>query len=60
MRRIDVDWRVSSVDLDAIGEHRDLLGHLLEKKGVARLTDRFDRRSHLAPIMSSYHHLGTS
>jgi choline dehydrogenase-like flavoprotein len=60
MPRVDVDWRISGSDLDVIVAHQDLLGRLLADRGVATLTERFDPRSHPSPIMSNYHHLGTT
>jgi choline dehydrogenase-like flavoprotein len=59
-RRVDIEWKVTDSDLDVIDAHQSVLGGLLEERGVARLTHRFDRRSHPSPIMSNFHHLGTT
>jgi choline dehydrogenase-like flavoprotein len=58
--RVDVDWRITSADLDVIEAHQEVLGRLLATSGVADLTIRFDRREHASPLMSNYHHLGTT
>lgn len=60
MPRVDVDWRISGADLDVIDAHQELLGKLLSDRGVATLEGRFSRDAHPGPIMSNYHHLGTT
>jgi len=58
--RVDVDWRISSGDLDLIRAHQDSLSLMLEAKGVARVDDRFDAGHHASPVMPMYHHIGTT
>jgi choline dehydrogenase-like flavoprotein len=58
--RVDVDWRITGADLDVIVAHQELLARLLAEHGVAALKDRFNRDTHPSPIMSNYHHLGTT
>ena len=58
MPRVDIDWRISSADLDVINVHQDLLGRMLAEQGVATLSARFERDSHSSPVMSNFHHLG--
>jgi choline dehydrogenase-like flavoprotein len=60
MARVDLDWRVATDDLDAIRAHQDLLARHLEQRGVGTIVDRFEREDHASPIMSNYHHLGTT
>jgi choline dehydrogenase-like flavoprotein len=57
---VDVDWKITSADLDVISEHQAHLARLLDARGVASLASRFDRRQHRLPVMSNYHHLGTT
>jgi choline dehydrogenase-like flavoprotein len=56
--RVDVEWKVTSADLDVVNVHQQLLAKQLSDRGVAVLTDLFDRDSHPSPIMSNFHHLG--
>ena len=35
-RRVCLDWRVSSTDLDMMRRHRELLVEMLESRGIAR------------------------
>jgi choline dehydrogenase-like flavoprotein len=60
MPRVDIDWKITAADLDVVGAHQQILGRLLAERGVATLTERFDPRSHPSPIMSNFHHLGTT
>lgn len=57
---VDVDWRISSADLDVVVAHQQLLARLVEDRGVATIADRFDRFAHRSPIVSNAHHLGTT
>ena len=58
--RVDLDWRITAADLEVVVAHQQLLGRLLEDRGVARLTSRFDPAEHPSPIMSNFHHLGST
>lgn len=60
MPRVDIDWKITADDLDVIVAHQQILGRLLAERGVATLTERFDPREHPSPIMSNFHHLGTT
>jgi hypothetical protein len=60
MPRVDISWRVTDEDLDVINVHQELLGEMLASRGVATLTSKFVRESHRSPIMSNFHHLGTT
>jgi choline dehydrogenase-like flavoprotein len=60
MPRVDIDWRITATDLDVIVAHQRLLGRLLAARGVAALTDQFHPGSHPSPVMSNFHHLGTT
>ena len=58
--RVDLDWRITSADLDVVTAHQELLGKQLSDRGVATLGAPFRRETHPSPIMSNFHHLGTT
>ena len=58
--RVKLDWRISNDDLAAVRAHQDLLAECLESRGVATIADRFEPDEHIAPIMSNYHHIGST
>lgn len=60
MPRAEVHWRIGRTDLDVIVEHQTALGAMLEERGVAELTARFDPAENDAPVMSNFHHLGST
>lgn len=60
-RRVCLDWRVSSTDLDMMRRHRELLVEMLRSRGVAQVRDEFDPGSaHGAPVMTNFHHMGST
>lgn len=58
--RVDIDWKVSGADLDGIEAHQMLLARQLGERGLATITQLFDRQSHRSPTITNYHHLGTT
>ena len=60
MRRVRMNWRIGTADLDSIAGHRDVFGRLLEKSGVGRIIDRVDPHERQSPVLSNYHHIGST
>jgi choline dehydrogenase-like flavoprotein len=60
-RRVRLDWRVSSTDLEMMRRHRALLADMLQSRGVARVRDEFQPESpHGPPVMTNFHHMGST
>ena len=60
LRRIKLDWRVTDDDLATVRRHQDVLAKLLEERGVGTVADRFVPDAHPSPVMSNYHHIGST
>lgn len=60
IRRIRLDWRVSEADRQLIAEHYRALGGALEGAGVARVHTPYDATRWTSPMMTNFHHLGTT
>ncbi|MBK5222611.1 MAG: GMC family oxidoreductase [Acidimicrobiia bacterium] len=60
MRRVKLDWRISEVDLDSIRGHTALMCAMLTDGGQLRVRQVFDPADDGPPVMTNYHHLGST
>lgn len=58
--RLELDWRITDEDRQAIAAHYRALGESLRRGGVAELVTPYEAGGWPSPMMTNYHHLGTT